>query len=148
VSNAQYLLHNNDGNTWQDIDATNLALTLAPATSCLAIISGNADLWTTQSGYNQDIGLYVQEANATQYPGGIVAWKESGGFAGTFSPNAAAVQAVFPVTGGATYHVTLRWKTNHNMAATEYVVAGAGPWPTGGTRYSPTRLTARLVSCS
>jgi len=148
VSTAQFLLQANDGNTWKDIDATNLALTLAPGTSCLAIISGNVDLWTTQAGYNQDIGLYVQEANATQYPGGIVAWKESGGFAGTFSPNAAAVQAVFPVTGGTTYHVSLRWKSNKNMAANETVVAGAGDWPTGSGKFSPTRLTARLVSCS
>ena len=148
VSNGQYLLQNNDGNTWQDIDAANLALTLAPGTSCLAIISGNVDLWTTQPTYNQDIGLYVQEANTTQYPGGIVAWKESGGFAGTFSPNAAFVQTVFPVTGGTTYHVKLRWKSNHSMAAGEIVVAGAGDWPTGSGKFSPTRLTVRLVSCS
>jgi hypothetical protein len=141
------VLQANDGNTWQDIDAANLALTLAPGTSCLAIISGNVDLWSTQAGYNQDIGLYVQEANATQYPAGIVAWKESVGFAGTFSPNAAAVQAVFPVTGGTTYHVKLRWKS-HNMAANETVVAGAGDWPTGSGKFSPTRLTARLVSCA
>jgi hypothetical protein len=148
VSTKQYLLQANDGTTWRDIDATNLALTLAPGTSCLAIISGNADLWTTQSGYNQDIGLYVQEANTTQYPGGIVAWKESGGFAGTYSPNAAFVQTVFPVTGGTTYHVTLRWKSNKIMAANETVVAAAGDWPDKSGKFSPTRLTARLVSCS
>jgi len=148
VSRQQYLLSANDGTTWQDIDATNLALTLAPGTSCLAIISGNVDLFTDEAGYNQDIGLYVQEANTTQFPGGIVAWKESGGFAGIFSPNAAFVQAVFPVTGGTTYHVKLRWKSNHNMDVNERVVAGAGRWPFDSFNYSPTRLTARLVSCS
>jgi hypothetical protein len=148
VNNGQYRLQNNDGATWQDIDATNLALTLAPGTNCLAVISGNADLWTTQPTYNQDIGLYVQEANTTQYPGGIVAWKESGGFAGTYSPNAAFVQTVFPVTGGIAYHVRLRWKSNVPMGAGETVLAGAGPWPAGSGKFSPTRLTATLVSCS
>jgi hypothetical protein len=77
-----------------------------------------------------------------------VAWKESGGFAGTYSPNAAFVQTVFPVTGGTTYHVTLRWKSNKIMAANETVVAAAGDWPDKSGKFSPTRLTARLVSCS
>jgi len=149
VSTQQYLLTNSDGTTWQDLDATNLGLTVTPATGCLAVISGNADLWTTQPGYNQDIGIYIQEANATQYPGNIIAWKESGGFAGTFSPNAAFVQAVFPMNGGTTYHVKLRWKTNKTTNNSgETIVAGAGPWPSSTTRFSPTRLTVQLLSCS
>jgi len=54
------------------VDATNLGLAVTPATSCLAVISGNADLWTTQPGYNQDLGIYIQEANAAQYPAGLI----------------------------------------------------------------------------
>jgi len=149
VSTQQYLSTNSDGTTWQDLDATNLGLAVTPATSCLAVISGNADLWTTQPGYNQDLGIYIQEANAAQYPGNIVAWKESGGFAGTFSPNAAFVQAVFPMSGSLTYHLKLRWKTNKNTNNSgETIVAGAGPWPASTTQFSPTRLTVQLVSCS
>jgi hypothetical protein len=151
VSTQQYLLTNSDGTTWQDLDATNLGLAVTPATNCLALISGNADLWTTQPGYNQDLGIYIQEANANAslYPGNIVAWKESGGFAGTFSPNAAVVQAVFPMSGGITYHLKLRWKTNKTTNNSgETIVAGAGPWPSSTTQFSPTRLTVQLVSCS
>jgi plastocyanin len=149
VSTTQYLLTNSDGNTWQDIDPTNLSLALTPATNCLAVISGNADLWTTQPGYNQDIGIYLEEASAAQYPGNIVAWKESGGFAGTFSPNAAFVQAVFPMSGATAYHLKLRWKTNKNTNNSgETIVAGAGPWPSTTTHFSATRLTVQLVSCS
>jgi hypothetical protein len=148
VSQQQYRLQANDGTTWQDIDAANLTTTVTPSVSGSMIISGNADLWTTQPTYNQDIGLYVQEADTSQYPGGIVAWKESGGFAGTYSPNAAFVQTVFPVTGGIAYHVRLRWKSNVPMGAGETVLAGAGPWPAGSGKFSPTRLTATLVSCS
>jgi hypothetical protein len=147
ASNLQYLLHNSDGTTWQDIDATNLALTVAPpgpGGTCQAVISGNADLWTTKAGYNQDIGVYIQEANGTQYPGNIVAWKESGGNAGTYSPNAAFVQTVFPMTQGTTYHIKLRWKTNKDATnSDDYIVAGAGP----SAPFSPTRLTVELTSC-
>jgi len=149
ASTTQYLLTNSDGNTWQDIDPTNLSLAVTPSSSCLAVISGNTDLWTTQAGYNQDIGIYIQEASAVQYPANIVAWKESGGFAGTFSPNAAFVQTVIPLNGGITYHVKLRWKTNKNTNNNgETIVAGAGDWPANSGLFSPTRLTVQLVSCS
>src|SRR5207244_12418796 len=73
-------------------------------------------------------GIFVQEASATQYPGNIVAWKESGGFAGTFSPNAAMVQTAFPMTAGTTYHRKLQWKANKN-APSATIWAGAGAWP-------------------
>jgi hypothetical protein len=64
--------------------------------------------------FNQDLGIYLAEANATQYPGNILDWKESGGFAGTYSPHAAFVQTVVPMNGGTTYHLKPRWKTNKN----------------------------------
>ena len=132
VSNAQYQLTNSDGLRWNDIDATNLALTVRPAVDSFAIIGGNADLWTASAGFNQDLGLSVN--------GSIAAWKESGGFAGTFSPNAAFVQTVYPMTAGTTYTVKLQWKTN-KPAPGATIVAGAGP----AAPYSPTRLTVQLV---
>jgi len=147
VTNQQELLHNSDGNTWQDMDTTHLALTVTPpgpGGTCQAVISGNADLWTSKAGYNQDIGVYIQEANGNQYPGNIVAWKESGGNAGTASPNAAFVQTVFLMTQGTTYHIKLRWKTNKDATnSDDYIVAGAGP----SAPFSPTRLTVELTAC-
>jgi hypothetical protein len=68
-----------------------------------------------------------------------VGWKESGGFAGTFSPNAAFVQTVIPLKGATTYTVVLEWKANHATIGTIYAAAGAGP------AFSPTRLTARTL---
>ena len=101
----------------------------------MAILGGNADLWTADAGYNQDFGISVNDS--------VVAWKESGGFAGTFSPNAAYVESIYPMTVGSTYIVSLRWKTN-KPALGKTIVAGAG----SGSPYSPTRLTARLVPAS
>lgn len=147
IDNRQPTLTNSDGNTWTDVDAssaTPLTLTVASGSTCVAILTGNADLWTSQAGFNQDLGIYVQEADATLYPGHIIAWKESGGFAGTFSPNAAFVETTFLMTGGTTYHLKLQWKTNKNAPGAT-IWAGAGPWPGGGTIYSPTRLTAQLA---
>jgi hypothetical protein len=149
-STSQYQLTNSDGTTWKDVDGTSttpLALTVTPpaGSNWVALLSGNIDLWTSRAGYNQDVGINVTEADASKYPGNIVAWKESGGFAGTFSPNAAFVQGVLPMTGGSTYHVKLQWKTNRptfNNGATIFGAAGAGP------DYSPTRLTAILLPVS
>src|ERR1700730_5772311 len=112
----------------------------------MAILTGNADLWTARAGVNQDIGIYVAESDLVTSPGHIVAWKESGGFAGTFSPNAAAVQTVFPMVVGTTYHIKLQWKTNKATDGT--IVVGAGPWPATNPTFSPTTLTARLASAS
>src|ERR1700694_2907253 len=150
ASTSQYLLPASDGTTWTDIDPTKLSLTLTPQVDSYALLSGNADLWTTVAGFNQDIGIYVAEADVNQYPGHIVAWKESGGFAGTYSPNAAFVQTVFPMDAGTTYHVKLQWKANKSTAGSpgEIIVAGAGPWPSTSTNYSPTALAARLVPSS
>lgn len=63
--------------------------------------------------------------------GTLLDWKESGGNAGTCSPNAAFVQSVLPVQAGHTYTFTLTGKPNQNEA-------GAGTSTTG---FSPTRLT-------
>jgi Fibronectin type III domain len=137
-SQQQYQLPNSDGVTWQDIDATNLSLSVTPTVDTLAIVSGNVDLFTANAGYNQDIGIWMNPGTATA---GIVAWKESGGFAGTFSPNAAAVQTFVSLTANTTYSVKLQWKTNR-PALGKTIFAGAGPI---GGLYSPTRLSVKLV---
>jgi hypothetical protein len=128
---SQYQLPNSDGVTWQDIDPNNLTLSFTPATTGEAIITGNSDLWTSTSGFNQDIGLSVN--------GATVGWKESGGVA-TFAPNAALVQAVVDVQAGTAYAVRLQWKTNQPAMGVT-IWAGAG----GAGAYSPTRLGAQLV---
>jgi len=136
---SQYSLPNSDGVTWQDVDGTNLSLSVTPTANTMAIVTGNSDFWTANTGFNQDLGIWMSPTTSTA---GIVAWKESGGAGGTFSPNAAAVQTVVPLTASITYSFKLRWKTNQPaMGATIY--AGAGPLTVGGI--SPTRLTIQLV---
>jgi uncharacterized protein YkwD len=135
LSTAQYQLTGSNGSSWTDVDATNLAFTVTPSVDSQAILGGNADLWTATAGFNQDLGISVN--------GTVVAWKESGGFAGTFSPNAAFVQTVYPMTAGNSYVVKLQWKTNRPAPGVS-IFAGAG----SGAPYSPTRLTAALVPVS
>src|SRR6202040_74443 len=55
VSTQQYSLANSDGSTWADLDATNLKLTITPTVNVIAILGGNADLWTANAGFNQDL---------------------------------------------------------------------------------------------
>lgn len=139
-STHQYMMSSGDGATWQDIDGANLSVSVTPSANATALISGNADLFTANAGINQDLGVYVNPSDAGTYPAGIVGWKESGGFAGTYSPNAVYVQAAVPLTAGTTYTVKLRWKTNKPAPGTT-IYAGAG----GGAPYSPTQLTVQLV---
>lgn len=135
VSRLQYRLAGSDGVHWQDLDSGRLSLTLTPAANSLAVLGGNADLWTANAGYNQDLAITVN--------GSVAAWKESGGFAGTFSPNAAFVQTVIPMTAGATYIIKLQWKTNIPEGAATIFAGAGGPAP-----YSPTTLTASLTPSS
>jgi hypothetical protein len=139
VSNGQYVLTSSDGATWSDMDATNLKLLVTPSNNCVATLSANADLWTATVGFNQDLGIQVSSTLGT-YTADRVGWKESGGFAGTFSPNAASVQTLFPMNSGITYAVKLVWKANRTASGAS-IFAGAGPI---GTKYSPTRLTVQL----
>jgi hypothetical protein len=139
ATNNQYNLAASDGTTWKDLDATNLVITnYTPSASGAALISANADLWTAYSGANQDIGIWV--SGGTYSTGQIVAWKESGGYAGTFSPNAAYAQTVIQLSTGVPYTIKVQWKANKQTPGTIYAAAGAGPAPA----YSPTRLTLRL----
>ena len=123
-----------DGAQWVPIDPAMPTLSLTPGSNCVALLSGNADLWTATAGVNQDLALSV---NST-----TVGWKESGGFAGTFSPNAAFVQAVLPMNAGTPYWMGLRWKAN-KPAQSAIIYSGAGTSPL----ISPTSLIAE-VSCS
>jgi len=137
-STLQYQLTGNNGSTWKDMDASNLSVGFTPTVSSMAVLSGNADLWTANAGYNQDLAITV--SGGTFSTGSVAAWKESGGFAGTFSPNAATVLAVIPVAAGIPYSAKLQWKASH--ADPGSIFAGAGPL---SGAYSPTRLTVQLI---
>lgn len=120
-----------------------LVLNITPAFNCLALVTGNADLYTDTAAVSQDIGLFVSPSSA---PSNIVAWKESGA-SGINSPNAAFVQAVVAMTRGTAYNVRMQWKSAVAMAAGAHIRAGAGPFPktAGLTSVSPTRLTVQLL---
>ena len=137
-STQQYQLANSDGATWTDLASAALSTSFTPASSGTAVIGGNADLWTATAGVNQDLGIVV--SGGSYGSGQLVAWKESGGFAGTFSPNAAYVQTAIPVVGGTTYNARLQWKANHLTAAA--IFAGAGPI---AGHFSPTSLVVRVL---
>jgi hypothetical protein len=132
VSTSQYALTGSNGSTWNDMDTNNLKLIITPLFDCVAILTANADLWTAVAGLNQDIAIFVN--------GAMAGWKESGGFSGTFSPNAAFLQTIVSMTAGIVYTIKIRWKTNKAAPANATIYAGAGNGP-----YSPTRLTAQLV---
>jgi hypothetical protein len=141
VTNAQYYLVNSDGVTWADIDSTGLALTLTPQFNAQAVISVNIDLWTAKPGLNQDFGVYIEGgAYGGTGAGKIVAWKESGGFAGTFSPNAAFLETTQALIAGVAYTLKVQWKTN-KAAGGGVIYAGAG----GAGAYSPTRRGVTLI---
>ena len=140
VTTGQPQLAANNGVSWADMDSLKLSLSITTTTGCVALLTGNADLWTTRATYNQDIGIQVTASSAVTAD--RVGWKESGGFAGTYSPNAAFVQTMFPLAANTAYTARLQWKANKN-APGGTVIAGAGPI---GTAFSPTRLTA-IVYC-
>src|SRR5437868_10130235 len=90
------------------------------------------------AGVNQDVGIFV--SGGAFGAGQIVGWKESGGNAGTFSPNAAFAQTVVQFAAATSYTIKLQWKTNHATTGTIRAAAGLGPAP----NFSPTRLTLRV----
>ena len=103
------------------------------------MLSGSVDLWTELAGYNEDLGLFVSTSGGAE---SLVAWKEGGGVAAGYSPNAVYVLATIPVTHGVAYSVRLKWKTNRPAPGVT-VHAGAGTAQAG---FSPSRLTARLLA--
>ncbi|TMD51037.1 MAG: hypothetical protein E6I85_14240 [Chloroflexi bacterium] len=132
-----HLGQDNDGATWVEVDPT-LRITTKPTVNQYAIVSANIDLWTTRPGYNQDVGIFISDNNGSEQ---LFGWKESGGFAGTYSPNAAFVQTVASLLAGHTYVFKLKLKSNI-PAPGGTVYAGAG---TADTGFSPTRLTVHLL---
>ena len=138
VSDRQYQLTGSNGASWVDLDPVNLSTTFTPPAAGRLLLDANVDLWTATSGVNQDVAIVV--AGGVYESGTVVGWKESGGFAGTFSPNAAAVNTTTPVQAAVSYTVKLAWKTNQATSGTIY--AGAGPI---GRGFSPTRLTATFL---
>src|SRR5207237_8786593 len=89
-----------------------------------AAFSVSADLRTTVAGYNQDVAIDITPIDGVAYPGGIVAWGESGGGAAG-SPDAMYVESVIGLPAGHSYTVTVLWKSNR-PAGTASIVAGAG----------------------
>ena len=110
---GQYALTGNNGSTWIDMDAANLSVTFTPPANSWAVISGNADLWTSSAGFNQDLGVAVTGGVYPTTAGQPEAWKESGGGA-VFSPNAAMVQRVIPVLAATASTPKLQWKASRS----------------------------------
>jgi hypothetical protein len=142
-STQQYPFPSSDGGTWKAMDFSAFSVTFTPNNDCQAIISGNADLWTANAGVNQDIGIAVSGGSYPTVFGQPEIWKESGGYAGTFSPNAAFVDTTVTLSAGQTYIFQLVWKASKR--ATGFTIyAGAGPV---AGRYSTTRLTILPIGC-
>jgi hypothetical protein len=134
---SQYSLSNSNGTTWQPIDDPNLSTILSPGADSTAVLGANSDLWTGSAGFNQDLGIFVSDNGGAD---ALVAWKESGGFAGTSSPNAAFVKATYAMTGTHTYVFKLKWKTNKDDPG-GFIAAGAGL----PGNFSPTSLVAQTI---
>jgi hypothetical protein len=135
----------NNGTSWQDMDSTNLSLTFTPTQDSLAYLSANANLFSTSTAFNGDLGIciYTTPAPACDPAGGsIAAWTEAGSGA-TLNPDANLVQIPVPVSAGKTYTVRLQWRTNTAMPSSTTMYAGAG-----GNPYSPASLTTWLVPLS
>jgi hypothetical protein len=136
-------LANSDGTTWQLMDPALTTGTLSPGSNSTELLGANADLFTDTTGYNQDIGIFVSVDSGTPT---VVAWKESGGSAGIFSPNAAYVKEIYPMTSGHTYNFSVYWKTN-KPASGVTIYAGAGSGNTFPLR-SPTSLIGETLASS
>jgi hypothetical protein len=139
LSTRQYQLPGSNGSSWLPIDDATLSRTVSSNSQIAAVLHANADLWTATAGYNQDLAIFV---SVNSCPAQLVAWKESGGSAGTTSPNAAFLQSVMTLVPGNVYTFSLRWKAN-KPAFGATIAAGAGPI---GTQYSPTTLTVEEVA--
>src|SRR5207245_8753030 len=118
------------------LDDSSVAAPGTAGASCRLRLSGNADPWTEVAGVNQDLGIFASVNGGADQ---LLAWKESGGFAGTFSPNAATVHAVYSIGPGNTYRFSLKWKTNRPAPPSVRIHAGAGAW---GATYSSTSMLA------
>ena len=136
-STQQFSLADSDGSTWQD---TGLTLPMTSPPEATLLLGANVDLFTGTAGVNQDIGIFASDNGGADT---LLAWKESGGFGGTFSPNAAFVQVGYQVHAGHQYVFKLKWKANR-AAPGASIYAGAGP----ANPHSPTLLTAEYTNAS
>lgn len=140
VQNQSYHLDSaNDGGmeSWVEIDP-GLRINEVPTADGTAVATASIDLWTAVAGYNQDAAIFVSTDSG---PDVLLAWKESGGVGGSYSPNPAFVQAVTPARAGHSYLFKLKWKPNR-AAPGGTIFAGAGSID---TQFSPTRLTVRML---
>ncbi|HKV29389.1 MAG TPA: hypothetical protein VJT14_00050, partial [Candidatus Dormibacteraeota bacterium] len=141
-------LDNSDGHTWYPMDAATVLVGGAHSTvDCVMILGANSDLWTVSNGFNQDLAI-VQVTGTGPNDQQVLAWKESGGYAGAFSPNAAYVEAVVQISANVQYNFALRWK--QNRPGTNSIHAGAGPWPKPPAfgEHSPTGFSSKAFGCS
>src|SRR5256712_7661365 len=99
-SASQYTLTGSNGSTWQDLDASKLAVSFTPTANSWAVLSGNADLWTANAGYNQDLGVSVTGGPYPSSGGQPEAWREPAGLAGPYSPNPPTGPAGVPGLSG------------------------------------------------
>src|SRR2546427_11274001 len=123
VSSQQYSLANSDGAAWQTMDPTNLIAGLSPVTASTAVLSANADLWTANAGFNQDIGIFVSVNGGADQ---LLAWKESGGFGGVVPPHAALLQGEGRLSPRRAYGLNGEGE-HHTHAGRPQTFAGAGP---------------------
>jgi hypothetical protein len=131
----QYHLTGSTGTDWVPLDAS-LNVSLSATTTHNALLGANADLWTSDAGYNQDLAVFVSDNGG---PASRIGWKESGGYGGTFSPNAAFLQIAYGVTAGHSYVFSLWWKSNR-PAPGKSIYGGAGPI---AGAFSPTGITVQ-----
>jgi hypothetical protein len=137
----QFAQQNSDGVSWTPMSMTSMALSITPTVNTSFEVSANADLWTAVAGYNQDVAIMA--SGGAYGTGTVVAWKESGGFGGTFSPNAAMVTTDLHLQAGSTYSLWVVWKANHGGSGSRSIYAGAGP--VAGS-FSPSSLIAVALS--
>lgn len=136
TNGSPYQLQNNNGSAWVQMDNSKLSFTVIPTVNSTAVLSANADLYTSVSFVNQDLGITVNG-------GAPVVWKESGGYS-AFKPAAVFAQTTVAMSAGTRYTVSLSWKTNVAQPAGSFIQAGAGP----SAPFSPTILSAVLTPTS
>lgn len=136
TSTSSYQLQGNNGSTWVQMDGSKLSLTITPTANSVAVLSANADLFTSVANVNQDLGITVNGGNP-------VVWKESGGYS-SYKPAAVFAQTTYAMSAGTAYTVSVSWKTNVVQPSGSFVRAGAGT----SAPYSPTILSAVLTPTS
>jgi RHS repeat-associated protein/fimbrial isopeptide formation D2 family protein len=119
------------GTSWR-VKETSTIAAFTPSAEFNAVIVGNADVFTTTEGVNQDVGLCLAAGTGVvSVPdpcpqSQVIAWQENGGYA-AYRPIAAGVRAHIVVTPGINYKVGLVVRTNQS-SGTANIGAGGNPW--------------------